>query len=134
MPRGSNPNSIKNLKPLKKGEARTREIGKLGGIKRTENKLKRKSMKEDFDILLKLSLKSGDMVGSDEILSLADSKGKNISVQTAMNIAMVQRALMGDVQAFSLIRDTVGEKPSDKVQVDQSLTIESWAKNHKVKL
>ena len=47
---------------------------------------------------------------------------------------MVQRAMMGDVQAAQYIRDTVGEKPSDKVEVDQSLTIEAWAKKNKVKL
>ena len=58
----------------------------------------------------------------------------NISVQNAIDIAMVERAMLGDVQAAQYIRDTVGEKPTDKVELDSNLTIESWAKNHKLKL
>lgn len=130
-----NPNGApQNMKPLKKGDPRCRELQAMGVAKRKENIQKRKAMKEDLNILLKLTLKKGDSVSTDEILSLADAEGKNISVQTAMNIAMVQRAMLGDVQAYLAIRDTIGEKPSDKVQVDQSLTIESWAKSHNVKL
>ena len=123
-----------NMKPFAKGDPRAVELGRLGAQKRSENIQKRKTMKEDLGILLKLTLKKGDSVSTDEILSLADAEGKNISVQTAMNIAMVQRAMLGDVQAYLAIRDTIGEKPTDKVQMDQSLTIESWAKNHNVKL
>ena len=132
MPRpGGAPN---NLKPLVKGDGRARELQAMGVAKRKENDLKRKTMKEDLGVLLKLTLKKGDLVSADEILSLAEAEGKNVSVQTAMDIAMVQRAMLGDVQAYLAIRDTIGEKPSDKVQVDQSLTIESWAKSHNVKL
>jgi hypothetical protein len=123
-----------NMTPFYKGDPRCAEYARRGALVRKANAAKRKSMKEDFNILLKLSLKKGDLVSSEEIQNLAESKNLNISVQTAINIAMVQRALLGDVQAAQFIRDTVGEKPSDKVQVDQSLTIESWAKNHKVKL
>lgn len=123
-----------NMKPFFKGDPRARELSLKGLEKRRENIAKRKKLKEDLDILLKLSLKKGDMVDPEDILSLAETEGLNVPVQTAMDIAMVQRALMGDVNAYIAIRDTVGEKPSDKVEVDQSLTIESWAKSHKVKL
>lgn len=123
-----------NLTRFVKGDGRAGEMARLGVAKRKENNAKRKTMKEDLNILLKLSLKKGELVGADEILSLAEAEGKNISVQTAMDIAMVQRAMLGDVQAYLAIRDTVGEKPTDKVQLDQSLTIETWAKNHDVKL
>lgn len=58
----------------------------------------------------------------------------NVSVQTAIDIAMIQRAIYGDVQAAIWVRDTVGDKPSDKVELDQSLTVEEWAKTRKVKL
>ena len=51
-----------------------------------------------------------------------------------MNIAMIKRAIMGDVSAYLAIRDTLGEKPSDKLEIDSNLTVEEWAKNHKVKL
>lgn len=93
-----------------------------------------KKMKDDLKTLLRLSLRRGDLLDVDEALDLAQLQGKNISVQTAMDLAMVQRAIMGDVQAYTIIRDTIGEKPTDKVELDSSLTIETWVKNHKVKL
>ena len=97
-------------------------------------KREKKKMKEDLTILLKASLKRGDIVDAEDVLSLDEAEGKNISVQTAMNIAMIKRAIMGDVSAYLAVRDTLGEKPSDKLEIDSSLTVEEWAKNHKVKL
>ena len=76
----------------------------------------------------------GEMVLPEDIENIADAENINIDAQTAMGVAMVQRAMLGDVQAAQFIRDTIGEKPTDKVEVDQSLTIEEWAKNHKPKL
>ena len=126
--------SLQNLRPLKKGDPESYKVSKKGAEANIEKARKRKAMKEDLNILLNLSLKKGQMVYSEDIQSLAEAEGKNISVQTAIDIAMVQRAMMGDVQAAQYIRDTVGEKPSDKVEIDQSLTIEAWAKKNKVKL
>lgn len=126
--------SLANLRKLKKGDPESKRISKLGNEAVKEKARKRRAIREDLDILLNLSLKKGQMVYSEDIQSLAEAEGKNISVQTAIDIAMVQRAMMGDVQAAQYIRDTVGEKPSDKVELDQSLTIEAWAKKNKVKL
>lgn len=122
------------LVPLKKGDPKTIELARKGGLAKEERRQKRKTMKEDFDILLKLTLKKGDIFFAEDVLSLEEAQDKNISVQQAMDIAMVQRALMGDVNAYTVIRDTLGEKPSDKVEIDQTKTIEAWAKSKKVKL
>lgn len=122
------------MPPLKKGDPRTYEVSRKGVLANEERRKKRKTMKEDFDILLKLTLKKGDIFFAEDVLSLEEAQDKNISVQQAMDIAMVQRALMGDVNAYTVIRDTLGEKPSDKVEIDQSKTIEAWAKSKKVKL
>lgn len=102
--------------------------------KANRTRAERKKMKEDLITLLKASLKRGDIVDAEDVLSLDEAEGKNISVQTAMNIAMIKRAIHGDVQAYLAVRDTIGEKPSDKLEIDSSLTVEEWAKNHKVKL
>lgn len=127
-----NPNWRANLRTPTHEEAV--EMQKKAMESYREKKARRESMKKTLDILLLKSLKRGEKVEADDILSLADAEGLNIDVQTAINLAMIQRAMLGDVQAASFIRDTIGEKPSDKVEVDQSLTIETWAKNHKVKL
>jgi len=122
------------LIPMEKGTERAKEISRMGNEKQKQLRAERKRMKDDLDILLKVSLKRGDVITSDDILSLDEADKANIPVQTAINIAMIKRALMGDVQAAQYLRDTVGEKPSDKVEVDQNLTVETWAKKHKVKL
>ena len=87
-----------------------------------------------LEILLSKTLKRGQLVLPEDIQNMAEIENLNIDVMTAMSIATIQRALLGDIQAIQLIRDTIGEKPSDKVELDQSVTIEAWAKNHKVKL
>lgn len=99
-----------------------------------KTKAERKKMKEELKTLLKISLNRGDVVDADDVLSLDEAEKQNISVQTAMNISMIKRAIMGDVSAYIAVRDTVGEKPTDKVEIDSNLTVEEWAKNHKVKL
>lgn len=123
-----------NLKRFVKGDPRCAELQRIGAQKRKELNEKRRAIKDDLDVLLKLTLKKGDLATVDDVLSLEEAQNQNVTVQQAINIAMVQRALLGDVQAVQYIRDTVGEKPSDKVELDQSLTIEAWAKKHQVKL
>ena len=119
-------------KPITKETAG--EYSKMGVAKRKENAERRRTAKEDLHTLLRLALNKGELVNSYDLKHLADAEGKNISVQTAIDIAMVQRAIMGDVQAATWVRDTAGDKPSDKIEIDPTATIESWAKSRKVKL
>lgn len=111
-----------------------REMQRIGAQKAKERNASRKQMKFTIDTLLSKSLKKGELCTADDVMSLAEMDGKNIDVQTAIMIAVVQRALMGDMSAVQFLRDTVGEKPSDKIELDSSLTVETWAKKHKVKL
>ena len=122
------------LKPFKKGDPRCNEMREKGLEVRRQNMGQRRKIREDLDNLLTIALKTGSVKTGDDVMNLEEAQEMNLPVQTAINIAMIKRALMGDVQAAQYIRDTVGEKPSDKVEVDQSLTIESWAKTHDVKL
>ena len=127
--------NIENLRPrttLSFEEASA--MGKRSAEVRKQKAEMRKSMKNTLEILLRKSLKRGEMALPEDIQDLADVENLNVDVMTAMSIATIQRALLGDIQAIQFIRDTIGEKPSDKVELDQSLTIENWAKNHKVKL
>ena len=126
-------------KPFTSENARERQA--KGVIQRKKNQElrkieeeKKKNMKQELLLLLSLAMRKGVPADSEDFLSLEEMEGQNISIQTAINIAMIQRALMGDVQAAQYIRDTTGQKPTDKVELDQSLTIEAWAKNHDVEL
>ena len=126
--------SLKNLKPFVKGDPRMAEANRKSAETRQKRGGERKKMQEELNILLKIALRRGDIKCAEDILDLEEADAANLSVQTAINIAMIKRAMMGDVQAAQYLRDTAGDKPTDKVEIDQSLTVEAWAKSHKVKL
>lgn len=95
-----------------------KEAGKKGGIASGEAKRRRKELKETLEILLSMTLdKRRRNVDIEKIKAFADLKGKNVTVDEAMMIKLVQKALTGDLNAVSMVRDTIGEKPSDRVEV-----------------
>lgn len=76
------------------------EMGKKGGIQRGINIRERKTMRRVLE----------DRLAQDDTLyRLAD--------------ALINRALTGDVPAYTTIRDTVGEKPIDKQRIVDLPTI-----------
>ncbi len=85
----ANPN---NLKQLSSEEAR--KNGKKGGIKSGEKRRERKALKEELLLLL----------------SVGDTQKK-------LSLALIEKAMNGDVKAFEVIRDTIGEKPTDKQEI-----------------
>lgn len=87
----------KNLiNPLERTEEERKEIARKGGIRSGEVRKMRKTLKEELLALL----------------SDGDTQ-KNISV------ALIQKALDGDVKAFETIRDSIGEKPVEKQEIKQ---------------
>lgn len=100
-----------------------REAGRKGGLKSVEARRKKKAMKEALDVILSMPLKSGRHNDVEEIKNFAALKGKNINVQEAMMIAQVQKALKGDTQAAQFIRDTIGEKAPDSVELGGSVVV-----------
>lgn len=106
-----------NLNPVQsKEEARKR--GRAGGIASGKARREKRQMRETLDILLSMPLKNGKSADVESIKSLAALKGKNISVQEAILIAQVQKAMKGDTKAAEYVRDTVGQKPTDNVAVN----------------
>ena len=70
-------------------------IGRKGGIASAKARRERKTLKEELLLLL----------------STNDNNNK-------ISLALLQKALNGDIQAFTTIRDTIGEKPVEKVEAD----------------
>lgn len=93
-----------------------RENGRKGGIASGEAKRKKKAMRDRLGILLELQMKPGKGADLESIKNFAALKGKNITVQDAMMLAQIQKALKGDTAAATFIRDTAGEKPTDKLE------------------
>lgn len=108
-----------------------RENQKKGVEARKRNKELRESMQSTMDMLLRKSLKEGAQIDPENILSIAETEGQNISVQQAIALAQIQKALLGDVESAKFIRDTLGEKPVERVETQ--MTIEDYVKEHKVK-
>ena len=94
-----------------------REYGRKGGLKKGENYKRRKELKETLNILLDMPLKTGRTTSVEKVQAFANIKGKNITVDRAMMVCLIQKALTGDLTAIAMVRDTIGERPSDKVEV-----------------
>lgn len=102
-----------------------RENGRKGGIASGEAKRAKKAMKERLEILLEMNMKSGRGADIESIQNFAALKGKNITVQDALMIAQIQKALKGDTAAAVFVRDTAGQNPTQKIEaeVDADLQI-----------
>lgn len=73
-------------------------------------------MRETLDVLLKMPMRKGKVYTAEDIKCFADLKGKNITIDQAMMVCLIQKALKGDLSAIAMVRDTVGEKPTEKVE------------------
>lgn len=87
-----------------------REFGARGGIASAKSRREKKAMRETLAALLSMPLKSGKATDVEDIKNLASVKGKNITVQEAIMLAQIQKALKGDTKAAEYIRDTSGNK------------------------
>lgn len=57
----------------------------------------------------------------DELLSFTNSEGEGLDELISMEL--LRKALEGDMQAYQLIRDQIGEKPKDQVELSTGNTI-----------
>ena len=88
--------------PFEAGEE-ARENGRKGGQKSGEARRARKTLREEL-----LTLLTQD---------ITDKNGRQMKTQTAISASMIKQALSGSTKAYEIIRDTIGEKPIDKVMV-----------------
>lgn len=84
-----------------------REISRRAGIKSAQTRAQRKTMRQELLDLLQVSAK--------------DANGKEHSAQEAITVAIIRKAKDGDVRAYETIRDTLGEKFAEKVEMSVAL-------------
>ena len=99
----------KNLKPVRSKEE-ARERGSKGGKKSGESRARKKSLKEAALAMLEAVKKNPET-------------GKEQNGFEAIAAALYLKAASGDVSAINSLRDLVGEKPTDKVQVDSTFEV-----------
>ena len=97
------------------------KIAKQGGIASGKARREKKAMKDTLEMLLSMPLKEGSSADISEIQNLASVKGKNITVQEAIMLAQIQKAMKGDTRAAEYIRDTSGNKLKDAVEFSGSV-------------
>lgn len=112
-----------NLKSGNINHTLTPEEARKGGINSGKARQERKSMQELAKIILGLSLKKGEVHEVEDIQSLADLQGKNLTVDQAILLKQVEKALRGDLQSASFIRDTSGNGITNKVAIEKTPTI-----------
>ena len=83
-----------NLKPIRSVEE-AREKGKKGGKASGKARKERKQLKEELLVLLS----TGD-------------------AQEKICLALIRQAQRGNIKAFEVLRDTIGEKPGDSSPKD----------------
>ncbi len=94
-------NGQENLIPFNElTEEEQREIARKGGIASGKARAERKTLKEELLLLLSEN-----------------------NTQEKISLSLIAEAMKGNVKAFETIRDTVGEKPVDKVENEIVSTI-----------
>lgn len=83
--------NIQNLKMIKTKEEAVK-LARKGGLARAAKIKARKTLREELLALL-----------------------ENDNAQEKMSIALLKKAQKGDVRAYETIRDTIGEKPVEKI-------------------
>ena len=114
-----------NLKPFTSEQSREKAVsnGRMGGIASGKSKREKKALKETLEELLAMPIKDGKSDDIEKIKSIAGIKGKNITMQEAIMVAMLNKAAKGDVRAAEYVRDTIGQKPDNKMNIDMKLPV-----------
>lgn len=94
-----------NEKNLRPSEYKfTHEDSVKGGKKSVEARRKRKAMREAFEELLEREY--------------TDSNGKKVDGTTLLCMRQFRNAMDGNLRAFTEIRDTIGEMPVQRMEID----------------
>ena len=97
------------------------ECGRKGGIASGEAKRRKRDAKEIIEIFLSMNINNGKKADIEGIKNFMDMQGKNITVEEAMHLKMVQKALKGDLNAYNMALSIIGDKPAEKVKVEANV-------------
>ena len=92
----------------------SQEEAKRGGIASGEARRRKKSLKETLDILLEYRPTEKEL---DFLREHGIDVDDDATYRTAVAFSMINKAVKGNTRAFEMLRDTIGEKPVDKIQI-----------------
>lgn len=85
--------------------------GRKGGIASAESRKKAKTIRETLKLFLSTQLDEGE--AKDRLVEL----GFDPTMLNQMGLATMQRAMNGDIEAARFVRDSVGEKPREGMDI-----------------
>ena len=104
-----------NLIPInKRTKDEQREIVKKAGKASGKVRRQRKQLKDLFLSMLSTPIPQDELKGKITSMGL-DNEEKNYN--TLIGMTALTEALKGNLKAIELIRDTIGEKPKDSIQL-----------------
>lgn len=121
-------NGESNLIPFsERSKEEARECGRKGGIASGETRRRKRTLKDQFELLLSLPIKEDSKIGQ-RIKEVAEDLGiptEELDNQMAMCINMFSNAMSKNpTQAFASIQATIGEKPAEKIEGSVPVKIE----------
>lgn len=99
------------------------KIASKGGVNSGIARRRRKEVKKILEAFLELPLKTGKLYDVDEVRSFMALKGKNITVNEAIQVTVIQKALKGDLSAINMINELMGEKPANKLEIKDTTPV-----------
>ena len=102
---------------FKAGSEQT-ETAREGGRASGRSRKAKRTLKDQLETLLALPLSEEETKAALREMGLKDRKPER---SLALALALYQEALKGNVKAFEVIRDTIGQKPSENFNVNTTL-------------
>lgn len=101
--RNQSPSQLANLRPITRENAR--EFSKKSNEKKRENARKIKLFKEILDE------------------KLAEENKDKQTIKDLLTEVLIKQAYKGNLKAIEMIRDTIGEKPAEKIETVEKVKI-----------
>lgn len=93
-----------NLIPFtERSESEVRELNSKGGVNSGEARRRKRDIRLALEALLEKDI--------------TDRNGNTMSTAEAIAIKQIEKALKGDTRAFEVVRDSAGQKPTDKIDL-----------------
>lgn len=87
--------------------------GRKGGIASGQARRRKKALTDTISELFSMPIKDGKLSELEKIKSITSIKGKNVTVQEAIVLAQIQKALKGDSRSARLLIDLFENKTTD---------------------
>lgn len=120
---------VANLRPARPLSERpaeeAREIRQQGQKASVESQARRRTIRDIYSDLLQMPGLLEDGTPADiaqAVQESAQKRGKSVTVYDSIAVAMAAKARAGDVKAAAFVRDSVGDKPVDQMQVSDTIT------------